>query len=329
MNQKISFKNFLLIIGFFTASWIIVHMLAFFGVFIAAAYPFWWLMFPKTTLCIGCRSQKSGGVCKFCKISVEEENPTYPKNFRSVILNSLFIIFITLFSLLIVILESKLILGTTILPRQKTASLEIPAQGQFPLGKVFPITIEVSNIKTAVNAVQTDISFDFEKLELIDISTEGSFANIFVNKEINNEIGFASIAGGLPNPGFSDESGIFATAFFRGISPGLATIEFLPTSMVLANDGKGSNMLEKLSSVSYLILPDVVPENEATSSAINVLGKSSDQVQFKFYDEGSITPSSISSTVTPKAEKPNPFLWLKSIDEKILDFWSRLITLDF
>ena len=89
-----------------------------------------------------------------------------------------------------------------------------------------------------INAIQADLGFNPEKVEVVDISTQNSFANIFIQKEINNETGYARLTGGLPNPGFFSDRGIFGTVFFRGKQPGVVKIDFLPSSMVLANDGR-------------------------------------------------------------------------------------------
>lgn len=89
--------------------------------------------------------------------------------------------------------------------------------------------IDITSIKVPINAVQADIGFEPHKLEVVDVSTEDSFANIFIQKEINNEVGYVRLTGGLPNPGFFADRGVFGTVFFKGISPGIVRIEFLPS----------------------------------------------------------------------------------------------------
>ncbi len=153
--------------------------------------------------------------------------------------------------------------------------------------------IEITGIGVPINAVRADLGFDAVKLEAVDVSTDGSFANIFVQKEISNKKGYVRLTGGLPNPGFTSGNGVFGTVFFKGKSAGLATIEYLPTSLVLANDGRGSDVLEDLGSVSYLILPERISEEEAKvqkSAGIksNVLGENINGVQIKFYEENSV-----------------------------------------
>lgn len=154
--------------------------------------------------------------------------------------------------------------------------------------------IEITGIETPINAVQADLGFDASKLEVTHISTQGSFADIFIQKEINNEVGFARLTGGLPNPGFFSDRGLFGTVYFRAKQPGLVVIEFLPTSLVLANDAKGTNVLQKLDQVSYLILPEEISEEEKqmqrdlTRMTSGVLGIEHDTTQLTFFEDDQI-----------------------------------------
>lgn len=201
-----------------------------------------------------------------------------------------------------VFIESRVLFKMGFPPTPKTVSFVIPPKGQYRLDEIFPMEIDIVGIKVPINAVQADISFDPRKLEVIDVLTEDSFANIFIQKEINNEVGYARLTGGLPNPGFFADHGIFGTILFRGKSPGVVKIDFLPSSMVLANDGKGTNVLKDLASVSYLILPERISKEEAElqktiSMKPVVLGASNDGAQMKFYEEkrvlGTVTEQEI------------------------------------
>lgn len=199
----------------------------------------------------------------------------------------------TLISLGLVFLEGQVLFKLGFPPTPKTVSFVVPPKGQYRLGEIFPMKIEIAGIKVPINAVQADLGFDPGKLEVVDISTDDSFANIFIQKEINNEGGYARLTGGLPNPGFFADKGVFGTAFFKGKNPGVAKIEFLPSSMVLANDSKGTNVLKDLSAVSYLILPEKISKEEEEMQKMitlksSVLGESVENTQMKFYEEGSV-----------------------------------------
>lgn len=248
--------------AFLIASAILVHLFSIFGVFLAIALPFWWFLAPKSTPCFFCRLTKVGHVCPACKQVLYSRKDSYPKDIRSVIFNALVIFGLSLVSLAVVYGETLILEEMGVSFTQKTTSFKIPAKGQYRLGEIFPMKIEIVGIKTPINVVQADLSFNPDKLEVSHINTQGSFANIFIQKEINNELGFARLTGGLPNPGFSEEYGLFGVVYFRAKQAGIANIEFLPSSMVLANDGKGTNILYKFEKVSYLILPDELTAEE-------------------------------------------------------------------
>ena len=194
--------------------------------------------------------------------------------------------------------------------------------------------IEIAGIKTPINAVQADLSFDPQKLEVVDISTQDSFATIFVQKEINNEVGYSRLTGGLPNPGFFADHGVLGTVFFKGKSPGVVKIEFVPSSMVLANDGRGTNVLKDLVSVSYLILPEKIsPEEEEMQKQIVlkpvVLGTETEETQMKFYEEEKV----LGTQVGQEIEKEKRFNLgkilleiLEKVDNTVLSFWGNIFS---
>ena len=163
-------------------------------------------------------------------------------------------------TIILVALASWILIN--ILSTRQTASFIIPPKGQYKLGEIFSMNIEVDNIKNPINVVQADLKFDPDKIEVVNISTKNSFANIFIQKESNNTKGYVRLTGGLPNPGWHGTNGLFGTVYFKTKQPGLVTIAYLPTSLVLANDGQGTNILKSRPSFSYLILPDKISTEE-------------------------------------------------------------------
>ena len=203
-------------------------------------------------------------------------------------------------SILVVVIAASGIHFLAVFLSPKTATFVIPDKSQYKIGEIFPMKMEIRNIKTSVNAVQTDIGFDSKRVEIVDISTKDSFANVFIQKEINNNDGWARLTGGLPNPGyFSDSGGLFATVYFKAKSAGLTEIKFLPSSLVLANDGKGTNVLKDFPSASYLIVPEKISKEEEDKqkkllSDTSVLGAST---QLVFFNEDAVLGSSSDDSV--------------------------------
>lgn len=312
-------------------SWLLIHLLGVFGVFLAFAYPIWWLLTPRKTPCFFCRIKKEGQRCFSCRQVVHKANGLNPKTFYSALFNTALILIISFICLAFVFVESKILFKLGFPPTPKTVSFIIPSKEQYRLGEIFPMKIEIDGIKGPINAVQADLGFEPQKLEVVDISTQESFANIFIQKEINNEVGYVRLTGGLPNPGFFADHGVFGTVFFQGKSPGIVKVEFLPSSMVLANDGRGTNTLKDLASVSYLILPERISKEEAEmqksiSMKSVVLGEKSEDTQMKFYEEDETLGKEVFQKVEKKYVFKTSFLnFLEQVNRFILNFWAKIL----
>jgi len=315
-------------------SWVLIHLLAIFGVLLVVAYPIWWFLTPKKVPCFFCRTKKEGQRCFSCRRAAHKANGLNPKTFYSAFVNAALILIISFVCVAFVFAESKILFKLGFPPTPKTVSFIIPSKGQYRLDEVFPMKINIAGIKVPINAVQADIGFAPQKLEVVDISTEGSFANIFIQKEINNEVGYARLTGGLPNPGFFADRGVFGTVFFKGKSPGIVKIEFLPTSMVLANNGQGTNILKSLASVSYLILPERISEEEAemqksVSMKPLVLGEKDEDTQMKFYEEKKILGEKVKQEIQEKKKFNLIRIFsdgLEKVDEFILVLWEKVFS---
>lgn len=261
-------------------AWIIAHFMALLGIFAVVAYPIWAALFGKKAVCLGCIRLEDGEVCPLCNEKVEHHE-TYPKNGRSIILNTFLLLFLTGISVGVVFLENAVIDSTGILSSGKTVSFSIPEKNQYRTNEIFPMKIEISGIKTSINVVQADITFDPDILEVVDLSTKDSFASIFVQKDVNNNLGYIRLTGGIPSPGYAKESGVFGTVYFKAKTAGLANVSFLPTSMVLADDGRGTNVLKSFPSTSYIVKPEVLTAEETFLQdqifESDILGARSDQ----------------------------------------------------
>jgi len=306
---------FLQVVAFVLASWFLIHLLAVFGTFLALAYPLWWLLDLKRLPCLWCRIKK-----------------TQECSFSHSFFDAGLILVFTLISFGLVFGESKILFKMGFPPTPKTVSFVIPPKGQYRLGEIFPLKIEIVGIKVPINAAQADLGFNPERLEVVDVSTQDSFANIFVQKEINNEAGWVRLTGGLPNPGFFSDHGLFGTVYFKGKSPGVTKIEFLPSSMVLANDGRGTNVLKEFSAVSYLILPEKVSQEEEEMqktivSKSVVMGAKTEETQMKFYEEGKVLGEQVGGEIEKERRVELGkvlFEFLEKIDRAILSFWGKI-----
>lgn len=318
-------------ISFALASWLLVHLLAVFGIFLFVAYPLWWFLSPKTVPCFFCQVSKAGEFCRFCNLPVNK-NDVHPKNFHSTFYNALLVLIFSIISIGLVYGESRILLKLGFPQTPKTVVFNIPPKAQFRIGEIFPMKIELFGIEKPINAVQADIGFDPKKVEVVDISEKESFAEVFIQKEIDNKDGYARLTGGLPNPGFFSDHGVFGTVYLKGKEAGFVKVEFLPSSLVLANDGKGSNVLKDLAAASYLILPEeLTPEEKERQKVLlqsTVLGEKTERTKLNFFTDEKILGSEVISSLT--IEKNPSFVTklliiLEKIDRFILSLWSKVL----
>ncbi|MFH1546892.1 MAG: cohesin domain-containing protein [bacterium] len=334
------FGFLLRIIVFVITSWILVHIFALLGVFVALAYPLWYLLAPQSTVCLLCRFHIRDYKCPLCKRITKPEDPKVPSSLSSAILNGFLILFFSLISVGFIYVERIILNNFGIPATPKTVTFVIPDKGQYKIDEIFSMDINVKGIEVPVNAVQADIKFDQERVEIIDIVTDYSFAEVFIQKSISNDLGYARLTGGLPDPGYYGKEGIFGTVLFRGKSAGIVSVEFLPTSLVLANDKNGTNVLKDYAKASYLILPEKLTPDEVSLQndllSEEVLGTMVDKTKLEFYDESEADVLGIESELLDQestetsSEEENPWnFWhiLEMIDSFVLSFWNWVASL--
>jgi hypothetical protein len=80
-------------------------------------------------------------------------------------------------------------------------------------------------------------------LEVIAMTTEKSFCTFYLDNSFNNQKGMVKVSCGMPNPGFLGDA-LAVRLTVRGRTPGTPAIMADPASVkLLANDGKGSNIV--------------------------------------------------------------------------------------
>lgn len=127
-----------------------------------------------------------------------------------------------------------------------------PASGTYKADGAFSVSVYVSSAERPMNAVQGDISFPADKLEVTSLS-KGSVINLWVQEPVfSNSAGSVNFEGIVLNPGFTGASGKIITINFKAKSSGTATLVFSSGS-VLANDGKGTNILISLGSAQFTL----------------------------------------------------------------------------
>lgn len=134
-----------------------------------------------------------------------------------------------------------------------------PASGSFEQGTTFTAGVYVSSPDQAMNAASGVLSFPIDMLQVLSLSKSGSIANLWVQEPAySNFDGSVTFEGVVLNPGFRGTSGKLIEVQFRARRKiGKADFKFTSGS-VLANDGKGTNILTGLEGASY-VLKEVAP----------------------------------------------------------------------
>jgi hypothetical protein len=156
------------------------------------------------------------------------------------------------------------------LKAEAAASLYLsPPSGTFILGNTFTVSLYVNTGGQAINAVEADLSFPPEKLQIVSPTTGKSFIQVWVSQpSYSNEKGTIKFQGTVPTPGINTDAGLISTITFRVKSPGTAAVRILDTSRVLLNDGRGTDILgQTTDGIYYLTLPP--PEGPIVTSRTN------------------------------------------------------------
>lgn len=126
-----------------------------------------------------------------------------------------------------------------------------PSSESYTVGSAFSVSVYVSSADQAMNAASGVISFPQDKLEVTSFSKSGSIFTLWVQEPLfSNTAGTINFEGIVLNPGFTGAAGKIIAANFRVKAAGFATLNFSSGS-VLANDGKGTNILISLGNAQF------------------------------------------------------------------------------
>lgn len=129
-----------------------------------------------------------------------------------------------------------------------------PESGNYKVGDLFSALVNVNSGGEAINAAAAQINFDNNKLEVVSIGYTRSLFILWTEEPtFSNAAGTIRFSGGLPNPGFTGISGSVLRITFRARAQGTAAVTFVNGS-ILANDGKGTNILSGFGEASFTII---------------------------------------------------------------------------
>jgi len=121
-----------------------------------------------------------------------------------------------------------------------------PASGSFLVGSTFDLSIVLDTKGQAVNTVEIELLFPPDRIQLTSPSVGKSIIQVWpAPPSFSNREGVIYFVGGIPSPGIVTSQGIVLTLTFRVVGPGEGQIKFGDRTQVLANDGKGTDILRQ------------------------------------------------------------------------------------
>ncbi len=169
-----------------------------------------------------------------------------------------------------------------------------PSSGSFGIGQTFSAAVYVSSEDQTMNAASGVISFPKDKLEITSLSQSGSIFSLWVQEPVfSKSAGTVQFEGIVLNPGFTGSAGKIISVNFKVKSGGLASLRFSSGS-VLANDGRGTNILADLGTANFNLatggITPMTPETTTPSSSLGApapphVSSSTHPDQNKWYSE--------------------------------------------
>lgn len=134
------------------------------------------------------------------------------------------------------------------------ASLYVsPLQASPRVNDNFTVTIKTDSLSQPINAASGHLSYNPDRLEIINISKIGSVFNIWLEEpNYSNLEGVLRFQGGLPAPGFIGNGGTVLHIIFKAKTPGVTSLVWKKAE-ILAHDGKGTNILTNLQNYDFVV----------------------------------------------------------------------------
>lgn len=135
----------------------------------------------------------------------------------------------------------------------EAASLGLsPSTGVYTANGTFSVRVVVNTDGKPVNASDATLSFNPKELTVVSVNRSSSIFNLWVTEPtFSNSAGTINFSGGVP-AGYTGNTGNIMNITFKAASAGTARVTFTSGS-VLANDGKGTNILTAMNGGSYTI----------------------------------------------------------------------------
>lgn len=216
----------------------------------------------------------------------------------------------------------------------QAASLGLsPSTGVYAANGTFSVRVIVNTDGKPINAAEGMLSFNPKELSVVSVNRSNSIFNLWVTEPtFSNAAGTINFSGGLPS-GYTGTAGTIMNVTFRSAGAGTARVTFKNGS-VLANDGKGTNVLTAMNGGSYTIQAQAAtPEPEVIEYVAPANTPAAPQITSTSHPDSSAwyqskeavlswsLPSGVTAMRTLLDDKPS------SIPTKVYDSPTKSITL--
>ena len=117
----------------------------------------------------------------------------------------------------------------------------------------FQVQVHLTTTHHSVSTISTELQVNPQQLQIESINTQYSFCTFYTQKTFDAIQGTVQINCGTPSPGFTGDSTV-AIVTLQPITTGSSIISFTPSaSHILANDGKGTDILDTIPSATLQI----------------------------------------------------------------------------
>jgi len=153
---------------------------------------------------------------------------------------------------------------------EASALLISPTSGTFTVGNTFDVQIFLDTEGKSVNALDVDLRFPPDRLQLVSQGTNVSVIGLWTSQpQFNNQAGRVRLQGGIPG-GINVNNALVATLTFKATAVGTAILSFFDTTKVLLNDGFGTDDFSRQKNAVYTLgLPPALGPTVASETHPN------------------------------------------------------------
>lgn len=133
------------------------------------------------------------------------------------------------------------------------ASLQAaPGTGVYQINTTFTVRVAVNSDGQSINAAEGTLKFNPAELSVVSVNRSTSVFNLWVTEPtFSNSAGTVTFSGGSPT-GYTGNGGTVFTVTFKALTAGTSKLTFT-NGAVLANDGRGTNVLSAMNGGTYTI----------------------------------------------------------------------------